>query len=67
MPLTPEAFAESMRGAGAAEYTVTWQTGLFRLIREGVNGLVTGTVSEVTGRPARSLKSYATEVATVWR
>lgn len=67
VPLTPEAFAESMRGAGAAEYTVTWQTGLFRLIREGVNGLVTGTVSEVTGRPARSLKSYATEVATVWR
>jgi uncharacterized protein YbjT (DUF2867 family) len=67
VPLAPEALAESMRGANAPEYTITWQTGLFRLIREGVNGLVTETVAEVTGRPARSLKSYATEFAAVWR
>ncbi|MEU6429860.1 NAD(P)H-binding protein [Microbispora sp. NPDC046973] len=67
VPLAPEAFAEGMRAANAPGYTVTWQTGLFRLIREGANGIVTETVAEVTGRPARSLRSYAEEFATVWR
>jgi uncharacterized protein YbjT (DUF2867 family) len=66
VPLAPEAFAESMRAANAPAYTVTWQTGLFRLMREGVNSLVTETVQEVTGHPARSLKSYAGEFPTAW-
>jgi uncharacterized protein YbjT (DUF2867 family) len=65
--LPPDGFAETMRAAGAPEYAVTWQSGLFRLIREGVNSLVTGTVTDLTGRPARSVKSYAAEYAATWR
>ncbi|MGW0802523.1 NAD(P)H-binding protein [Nonomuraea sp. NPDC002799] len=65
--LPPDGFAERMRASGSPEYAVTWQSGLFRLIREEVNNLVTGTVTDVTGRPARSVKSYAAEYAATWR
>jgi uncharacterized protein YbjT (DUF2867 family) len=63
----PAQFAETMRASGAAENTITWQSGLFRLIREGVNSLVTDTVPALTGHPARTVKSYAVEYAARWQ
>ncbi|MDP4502336.1 Rossmann-fold NAD(P)-binding domain-containing protein [Nonomuraea turcica] len=56
-----------MRAAGLDERSVMWQQGLFQLIRDGHNAVVTDTVERVTGHPARSLDSYARENAATWR
>jgi uncharacterized protein YbjT (DUF2867 family) len=65
--LDPDGFAGGLRQSGAAEWLVVWQSGLFRLMRDGGNAVVTDTVERVTGRPARSLKAYAAENAPTWR
>lgn len=65
--LAPGLLADGMRQGGADEGAVAWQLGLFQLIRDGDNDIVTDTVERVTGRPARSLKSYARENAALWR
>jgi len=65
--LPPAQFAETMRASGAPENTITWQSGLFRLIREGVNSLVNDTVAALTGHHARTVKSYAVEYAARWQ
>ncbi len=67
IPLTPDQFGDGMRQAGLDEGLITWQQGLFQLIRDGGNTVVTDTVERVTGRPARTLKSYAEENAALWR
>nr|WSX78314.1 NAD(P)H-binding protein [Streptomyces sp. NBC_00899] len=59
VPQEPAAFAAALRGRGVAERSVEWQLALFRLMREGGNAVVTSTVREVTGRPARSFLAYA--------
>jgi uncharacterized protein YbjT (DUF2867 family) len=59
--------AETLRAAGVDAASVEWQRGLFRLIRDGRNAVVTDTVERVTGHPARSLAGYAAEHATSWR
>uniref|UniRef100_UPI003F4925E8 NAD(P)H-binding protein n=1 Tax=Nonomuraea bangladeshensis TaxID=404385 RepID=UPI003F4925E8 len=65
--LDPVSFADGMRKAGADDRSVTWQRGLFTLIRNGENTVVTDTVERVTGHPARALESYAQENASLWR
>ena len=65
--LDPGAFADGMRKAGADDRSVRWQQGLFTLIRDGENAVVTDTVERVTGHPARRLESYAQENAPIWR
>ncbi|MGI5170305.1 NAD(P)H-binding protein [Spirillospora sp. CA-253888] len=65
--LAADRFADGLRAAGADERSVTWQLGLFQLIRGGGNAVVTDTVERITGRPARSLKAYARENAAVWK
>ncbi|MGP3911379.1 hypothetical protein [Nonomuraea sp. 10N515B] len=42
-----------MRAAGLDERSVMWRQGLFQLIRDGRNAVVTDTVERVTGHPAR--------------
>ncbi|MEV5570403.1 NAD(P)H-binding protein [Spirillospora sp. NPDC052269] len=66
-PLTPDRFGDAMRQNGLNEGQITWQQGLFQLIRDGGNAVVTDTVERITGRPPRSLKSYADENAALWR
>ncbi|WP_067478775.1 SDR family oxidoreductase [Actinomadura hibisca] len=66
IPISADQFADGLREAGLDEGSITWQLGLFRLIREGTNALVNDTVERITGRPARSLKSYASENAALW-
>jgi uncharacterized protein YbjT (DUF2867 family) len=41
--LTVQEYADHLRGFSVPEWAVVWQTGLFRLIREGANGLVADT------------------------
>ncbi|MEU8898773.1 NAD(P)H-binding protein [Nocardia sp. NPDC048505] len=65
--LSPQEFAGHLRAAGADEAAITWQLGLFELIRAGVNAPVTDTVERLTGHPARSLAAYAAEHADAWR
>ncbi|MFI0445593.1 NAD(P)H-binding protein [Actinomadura sp. 6N118] len=65
--LTSHQFAGDLRKAGRDERSITWQLGLFQLIRDGGYAVVTDTVEQITGRPARSLKSYARENATTWK
>ncbi|BDT92517.1 NmrA family transcriptional regulator [Nocardia sputorum] len=67
VPITADQFAEGLRQAGLDERSITWQQGLFRLIRDGGNAVVTDTVERLTGHPARQLKSYALEHAATWR
>ncbi|MFD0363554.1 NAD(P)H-binding protein [Nocardia sp. GCM10030253] len=62
-PLTADQFAARLRGAGADDNSITWQLGLFTLIRDGVNATVTDTVERITGHPARPLAAYAAEHA----
>ncbi|MFE7797897.1 SDR family oxidoreductase [Nocardia sp. NPDC057440] len=66
-PLTADEFAARLRATGADDNSITWQLGLFTLIRDGVNAIVTDTVERVTGHPARSLAAYAAEHAAAWR
>lgn len=65
--LTADQFAGDLRKAGLDERSITWQLGLFQLIRDGGYAVVTDTVERITGRPARSLTSYARENATTWK
>ncbi|MFI6517809.1 SDR family oxidoreductase [Spirillospora sp. NPDC050679] len=65
--LDADRFADGLRAAGLDEGSVAWQTGLFQLIRAGGNAVVTDTVEQITGRPARSLKAYARENAALWK
>ncbi|WP_280493576.1 NAD(P)H-binding protein [Nocardia asiatica] len=65
--LTSDQFADGLRKAGLDERSITWQLGLFRLIRDGGNAIVTDTVERITSRPARELESYARENAAIWR
>lgn len=65
--LTTDEFEQQLRGAGLDERSITWQLGLFTLIRSRANDLVTDTVERITGHPARSLESYAREYAAAWR
>jgi uncharacterized protein YbjT (DUF2867 family) len=65
--LTGDQFAQQLRDAGLDDRSVTWQLGLFTLIRNGANNLVTDTVERITGHPARSLETYAREHADTWR
>jgi uncharacterized protein YbjT (DUF2867 family) len=65
--LDPAAHAEHLRAAGATERSVTWQGGLFSLLRDGSNSHVTDTIERLTGHPARSLASFAEENAAAWR
>ncbi|MGP3962144.1 NmrA family NAD(P)-binding protein [Nonomuraea sp. 3N208] len=58
---------EGLRAAGLDERSVAWQRGLFQLIRDGRNAVMTDTVERVTGHPARSLEAYAHEHAATWR
>ncbi|MFC9976653.1 SDR family oxidoreductase [Spirillospora sp. NPDC127200] len=65
--LAPDQFADGLRAAGLDEGSVTWQLGLFQMIRDGGNAVVTDTVEQITGRPARSLEAYARENAAFWK
>ncbi|WP_174189249.1 NAD(P)H-binding protein [Nocardia barduliensis] len=65
--LPADQFADGLRTAGLDERSITWQLGLFRLIRDGGNAVVTDTVERITGHPARDLESYARENAGIWR
>ncbi|MFQ6398069.1 NAD(P)H-binding protein [Nocardia sp. KC 131] len=65
--LTADEFAQELHDAGLDDRSITWQLGLFTLIRDGANALLTDTVERITGHPARSLEAYAREHATVWR
>ncbi|WP_170223666.1 NAD(P)H-binding protein [Nonomuraea turkmeniaca] len=65
--LDPDEHVTGMRAAGLDERSVAWQRGLFQLIRDGRNAVVTDTVERVTGHPARPLEAYAREQAPVWR
>ncbi|MFE7743918.1 NAD(P)H-binding protein [Nocardia sp. NPDC057455] len=64
--LTAAQFADGLRKAGLDERSINWQLGLFRLIRDGGNAVVTDTVERITGHPGRTLKSYAGEIAAIW-
>lgn len=66
-PLSPDRFAEQMRAAGLSDRSVTWQQGLFEIMRDGANAPATDVVQRVTGHPARSLAQYAAEHADAWR
>ncbi|MGK8524882.1 NAD(P)H-binding protein [Nocardia asteroides] len=65
--LTDGQFADGLRTAGLDERSISWQRGLFQLIRDGGNAVSTDTVERITGHPARTLKSYAQEHAAAWR
>jgi uncharacterized protein YbjT (DUF2867 family) len=65
--ITPEQSAERMRAAGVDERSVTWQSGLFDVMRDGVDTPVSDVVERVTGRAPRSLADYAAEHAAAWR
>ncbi|UGT38549.1 NAD(P)H-binding protein [Nocardia yamanashiensis] len=67
LPLTPHDFAQQLRTAGLPETPIIWQLGLFTLIRNGENALVTDTVERITGHPPRPLESYAREHADAWQ
>lgn len=57
--LTEEEFAGQLRQAGADDRVVAWQLGLFSVMRDGRNAVVTDTVERITGRPARPLHPRA--------
>ncbi|MEV6107128.1 NAD(P)H-binding protein [Streptomyces sp. NPDC051940] len=65
--LSPADYADRLRAAGAPEWAVIWQLGLYELIDDGANTPVTDTVERLTGRPPRRLGDYATEYAAVWQ
>jgi uncharacterized protein YbjT (DUF2867 family) len=65
--LAVEEFADRLSEGGAPDWAIEWQLALHELIRTGEYTAVTDTVEEVTGRPPRSLHSYATGHANHWR
>ncbi len=61
---------EMMQGAreqGMSEGELQYLAGIFGLVRKGMVAEVTGTVREVTGRPAISFKDFALKNADGWK
>lgn len=67
VPLTAEAFADGMRGAGLPESVVGQFGMLFASLRAGNAAPTTGDVARVLGRPPTGLASFARELAASWR
>jgi uncharacterized protein YbjT (DUF2867 family) len=63
---SPEQMAQYLAELGLPPFAVTWVLGLFGLIRDGVNAIVTDTVAEVTGHRPRTLADYVVEASAVW-
>ncbi|MFL6112142.1 MAG: hypothetical protein ACJ786_12420 [Catenulispora sp.] len=66
-PITHEQSAANLRAAGVGDRSIIWQRGLYDLIHEGANAVVSDVVERVTGRPARTLAQYAAENAGIWQ
>jgi uncharacterized protein YbjT (DUF2867 family) len=59
VPISNDAFADSLRGNGVPEATVTSVAELFAVFATGIYATPTDDVSRVLGRPPRSIADYA--------
>ncbi|MNK01120.1 NAD(P)H azoreductase [compost metagenome] len=66
VPVTEEAFVESMRKRGTSQWEIDMLMSLHRSVREGKTSLVTKTIEAFTGKHPRTLESFCVEKAQAW-
>ncbi len=64
--VTPDAFAETLRGYGSGEVAVATMSWLYGMVRAGWTGGLSTDVERVLGRPAISLREWATANVGAW-
>ncbi len=66
LPLDDAAFIASLVEAGVPEDLAGFLAALFEAVRAGATAEVASGVEDLTGRPARSLETYARDHASAW-